>query len=211
MVTAPNRSSTVVPTVRTRCPAMPLRASGGIDWLSARSRSSRSGAVYCVPVSPVRGSTVSAEVRPRNLSDTVATCSVIESSKRARALPSASPGSGWPSDGGKAAVSATTAVSGRGTVSPEWMEVARVERMAVASSGVRSQTSGGTRIWVRGSALGRSPRHSIDASASWRRATAESCRSGTSSESSRYDGAIGVRPAPASAAPTIGSNGAVTT
>ncbi|CAG7028709.1 hypothetical protein PICSAR15_04563 [Mycobacterium avium subsp. paratuberculosis] len=66
IVTAPNRSLIVLPTTASRCWASPLRLSGGSDWLSARSMSSRSGAVYCTPVSPVRSSVISADVSPHS-------------------------------------------------------------------------------------------------------------------------------------------------
>ena len=51
--------------VVTRCWARASRTVGGTDCVSARSMSSRSGAVYWSPVSPVWVLTVSAAVRPQ--------------------------------------------------------------------------------------------------------------------------------------------------
>ncbi|CKR86000.1 Uncharacterised protein [Mycobacterium tuberculosis] len=85
MVTAPKRSSIVFPTTASRCWASPLRVSGGSDWLSARNMSSRSGAVYCTPVSPVRSSMVNAEVSFHSRATCPPICVVMSSLNRPRA------------------------------------------------------------------------------------------------------------------------------
>jgi hypothetical protein len=178
-------SFTLRPTVCNRCSASPSRASGGTDWLSARSMSSRSGAVYCMPVRPVRSSVVSAAVNPHRRLITAAIPVLMFSSMVPRGLPRESGGGGATGAGGTALLSAITVVSGRGVASPAWIVVATVVRMACASSASSDHTSGGIRIWVRGSSAGVSPRHSNAPSASWRRAVCESWRTGISSEGSR--------------------------
>lgn len=185
IVTARSRSPTVSSTTPTRWAASPLRAFGGTDWLSARSMSSRRGAVYCVPVRPVRGSTVKAVVRPHSRPVPLAMLAVTPASMNARGLPRVSGGSGWTSDGATASLSARTALSGRGTARPERIDEASVERIDCASSGARFHDNGGTRISVRGSTCGRSARHRTAARASSRRAMGESCASGTPSDGSR--------------------------
>ncbi len=150
----------VLPTTVSRWRARSLRVSGGSVWLSARSMSSRSGAVYCRPVSPVRGSVVSAAVRPHSRPTWPAIVATTSSSNR----PRVSVGRRRHRDcraGGNAADSPITAGSGRGTASPERMVVASAVSMACASSGCGLHFSGGSRIWVRGSVLGlqRPPQH----------------------------------------------------
>ena len=100
--------------------------------------SSRSGAVYWVPVSPVRSSVVIALVSPHNRPVTDAMPEVTESSKRPAGCPSHASGSGCRSSGGTASPSAITAVSGRGTASPAWIVVATAVSIACASSAAGS-------------------------------------------------------------------------
>ena len=80
--------------------------------------SSRNGAVYCPPVSPVRSSVVSADVSPCSRPVTDAMPETTPSSKRPRGLPNAPSGNGATSCGGTALASEITAVSGRATASP---------------------------------------------------------------------------------------------
>ena len=173
----------VLPTTASRWAARAFRLSGGSVWLSARSMSSRSGAVYCGPVSPVRGSVVSAEVRPHNRSDCPAIVVTTASSKRPRV--SAGRSGPEPSAGPRAAASLASMPSGRAVASPDRMVVASAVNSACASSGWGLHFSGGNRIWVRGSAPGASARHSMEPTASCRRAAVESWFSGTASEVSR--------------------------
>ena len=125
IVTAWNRSLTVALVLANRCCAIPLRASGGTDWLSARSMSSRSGAVYCVPVRPVRSSAVSAEVESPQ---PAGGCGDARGHARRRSGPrefaATLSGSGRASCCGTAWLSAITAVSGRGAARPARIEVA---------------------------------------------------------------------------------------
>ena len=116
-----------------------------------------------------------------------------------------------PLTGGTADASAISAGRGRGTARPDRIAVASVVRMAPASSELSFQFVGGNRIWVRGMAFGCSARHSIEPSASWRRAVSESCCSRIASAEFRYGGATGSEPVAPNAAPTAGSNGASTT
>jgi hypothetical protein len=175
IVTALKRSSTVSRVVISRCWAIPLRTSGGTDWLSARNMSSRSGAVYPAPVRPVRSSVVSAAVKPHSLPVVAAIPEVTASSKRARGLAETSSGGGRMSCCGTASLSAMTAVNGRGAARPARIEVATDDRIDAASSAASPQSIGGIRIWLRGAASGTRARHSTDANASCLRATAESC------------------------------------
>ncbi|VBA44300.1 hypothetical protein LAUMK191_05531 [Mycobacterium attenuatum] len=118
IVTAPKKSLMVSPTTASRCWASPLRVSGGTDWLSARSMSSRSGAVYCTPVRPVRSSVDSAAVSRHRRPTWPAICAVMSSPNRPRAVAGlASVPRGC---GGSvcAAASAISAGSGRGTAKP---------------------------------------------------------------------------------------------
>ncbi|CKR06630.1 Uncharacterised protein [Mycobacterium tuberculosis] len=85
----------------------------------------------------------------------------------------------------RAAASAITAGSGRGTARPDRMAVASAVRMTCASSLARLHDAGGTRIWVRGAAFGSKLRHSIAPKASWRRAVIDSCAIRTNNEGSR--------------------------
>ena len=100
--------------------------------------------------------------------------------------------------------------AGAATASPEWMVVASAVSTACASSGCRLQTSGGIRIWARGSVSGSQPspqhrRHARPGGARpWSRGAAARQRSPDRT-------ATGSVPAAASAAPTAGSNGAATT
>ena len=85
----------------------------------------------------------------------------------------------------RAAASAISAGSGRGTARPEWMVVASAVRMDCASSAGRVHDAGGTKIWVRGAASGCRLRHNMAPSASWRRAVSESWLSRIDNEGSR--------------------------
>ncbi|CPR10766.1 hypothetical protein BN971_02037 [Mycobacterium bohemicum DSM 44277] len=172
----------VAPTVASRCWASPSRVSGGSDWLNARSMSSRRGAVYCVPVSPVRSSVVRAEVRPHRRPTWAAMPAVTSSEKRPRADGRSPAGScGW----ARGVASAMSAGRGRGTARPEWMVVARAVSITCASSARKSHVGGGTSSWVRGAASRCSGCQKMEPSASWRRAVAESWASRTASEGSR--------------------------
>ena len=132
----------------------------------------------------MRSSVVSAAVRPHSRPVTAAMPETTPSSNRPRGLPRRPSGSGA-TPRGTALASAITAVSGRGTASPARMRWPPPVRIACASSGCRFQTSGGIRIWVRGSVSGCRLRHSIAPSASCRARHRESCLSGMSSEGSR--------------------------
>ena len=162
---------------------MSLRPAGGSVWLNARSMSSRSGAVYARPVSPVRASVVSAAVRAHWRATAARMVSMTSSSNRGAA--SSGSAKSESSDDGGAAASEITAVSGRGLASPPRMALASAEMMARASSGCGLHFSGGNRIWVRGWADGCRARHTMAPTASWRRATGESWATGAVSVSSR--------------------------
>ncbi len=173
--------------------------------------SSRSGAVYCGPVRPVRGSVLNADVRAHCRAATARMVSMTSSSMRPGTSVGRSAPGALPVVSRISRFSAIRAASGRGTASPARRVLAKAVRIARASSGCGLHFSGGSRIWLRGSVSGRSVRHSIAAMASWRRATGESESTGTANASSRYAGTAGSVPTAANAAPTAGSNGASTT
>ena len=212
MVTALNRSLTVRLVVVSRCWASPLRASGGTDWLSARSMSSRSGAVYCVPVSPVRSSVVSAAVRPHSRPVAAAMPETTASSNRARGLPgSAASGSGGVLLRHRRRLSAITAVSGRGAASPACMVVATAERIACGILGLQAPRHRRRQDLAARFGVGMQASPQQRAERVLAPGDLGVVLTGMSSDGSRYDGDAGSIPAPASAAPTVGSNGAAVT
>ena len=211
IVTALKRSSTVSPTVVSRCWARPLRASGGTDWLSARNMSSRSGAVYWPPVRPVRSSVVSAAVKPHSRPLVAAIPEVTASSKRARGLAATSAGGGWMSCCGTASLSATTAVNGRGAARPARMEVATADRIACGVLRPEAPIHRRHQDLAAGFGLRseRAPQNRCQRVLSARHRRVMLNRN--IKPASTYDGDQGSSPAPASAAQTDGSNGAATT
>ena len=186
MVTAPKQVvDGVVDRRRAAAAASPLRASGGTDWLSARSMSSRSGAVYCVPVRPVRSSTVSAAVRPHSLPVRGRDAGGHARRRSGRAdCRRSSAGSGADvrrrrrRRSRRSPRSAAAVRPGRTgwTVASVGQDRLRVVGRQVPRPAAASGSGCGVRLPAR------RPRHSTDASASCRRATAESCCSGTSSD-----------------------------